>query len=354
MRERCHNAFFSRSRVRGFAACGSRSWALLLCIAALSAGVALPARAQEFVVPANGDNVVGGLQWVSASYEDTLLDIARRFNVGYREIRQANPRVDVWLPGEGTEVLIPSRYILPDAPREGIVINLSEMRLYYFPDPAPGHTKRVITHPISIGRVDWSTPIADTRVAKKVLDPTWYPPASIRAEYAERGEPLPAKVPPGPDNPLGRFALRLALPGYLIHGTNKPYGIGMRVTHGCVRMYPEDIETLFERVPVGTPVHIVNQPFKAGWRQGLLFLEAHPPEGNPTPDMLRDLTPAIRRVVAATPERGRDDHVDWSRVKTVAEGMDGIPLPVSHRWRRTDEDEAMANARAARLPTQGP
>ncbi len=331
----------------------THAWVRALCAVTLAACAALPARAQEFVLPPDGDSVVGGLQWVSAAYEDTLLDIARRFNVGYREIRQANAMVDVWLPGEGTEVLIPSRYILPDAPREGIVINLSEMRLYYYPESPPGQPKRVVTHPISIGRVDWGTPLANTEVVQKLTDPTWYPPESIRAEHAERGDPLPAKVPPGPDNPLGRFALRLALPGYLIHGTNKPYGIGMRVTHGCIRMYPEDIETLFARVPVGTPVHIVNQPFKAGWRQGVLFLEAHPPEGNPTPDMLEDLTPAIRSIVAATPEQGRDDHVDWNRVRAVAEGMHGIPLPVSHRWRGT-KDDAVAEAQAARLPTRGP
>lgn len=315
---------------------------------------AFPARALEFELPPEGDGVVGGLQWVTAAYEDTLLDIARRFDVGYREIRLANPGVDVWLPGEGTEVLIPTRFVLPDAPREGIVINLSEMRLYYYPKPAAGGRATVITHPISVGRVDWATPLGRARVVKKATDPTWYPPESVRAEYAARGEPLPEKVPPGPDNPLGRFALRLDLPGYLIHGTNKPYGIGMRVTHGCIRMYPEDIEALFGQVPVGTPVHIVNQPYKAGWRQGVLFLEAHPPEGNPSPEMLQDLTPAIRTLVAATAERDPGEGVSWARAEAVAEAMYGIPLPVSAGRLRAGEGEWQSKAQTARAPALSP
>ncbi len=313
-----------------------------------------PAHAQEFVLPSNGDSVVGGLQWVDASHEDTLLDIARRYDVGYREIRLANPGVDVWLPGEGTGILIPSRYILPDAPREGIVINLSEMRLYYYPKATANERRRVITHPISVGRVGWGTPLADTRIVTKSTDPTWYPPDSIRADHAAKGDPLPAKVPPGPDNPLGRFALRLALPGYLIHGTNKPYGIGMRVSYGCIRLYPEDIETLFKRVPVDTPVHIINQPYKAGWRQGVLFFEAHPPEGNPTPGMLRDLTPAVRSVVLATPKGDAGTSVDWQRIQAIAEAMTGIPLPISKNGLHANETAPDRKVRTAGGPTANP
>ncbi len=317
-------------------------------------GASGAAHAQEFVLPSNGDSVVGGLQWVNASHEDTLLDIARRYDVGYREIRLANPGVDVWLPGEGTGILIPSRYILPDAPREGIVINLSEMRLYYYPKSGRDEPRRVITHPISVGRVGWGTPLADTRIVTKLTDPTWYPPESIRADHAAKGDPLPAKVPPGPDNPLGRFALRLALPGYLIHGTKKPYGIGMRVSYGCIRLYPEDIETLFKSVRVDTPVHIINQPYKAGWRQGVLFFEAHPPEGNPTPGMLRDLTPAVRSVVDATPKRAAGTSIDWQRVHRIAEAMPGIPLPLSKNGLQANERAPDPKIRTAGESTASP
>jgi L,D-transpeptidase ErfK/SrfK len=333
---------------------GPRWLAALLSVGLLAAAMPPSVQAQEYRLPPNGDSVVGGLQWVTATYEDTLLDIARRYDVGYREIRLANPGVDVWLPGQGAEILIPSRYVLPAGPRKGIVINLSEMRLYYYPKPAPGQAPRVITYPISIGRVEWRTPLADTRVVKKVPDPTWYPPESVRAEHAAEGDPLPKKVSPGPDNPLGRFALRLALPGYLIHGTNKPYGIGMRVSHGCIRLYPEDIEVLFKQVSVGTPVRIVNQPYKSGWRHGVLFLEAHPPEGNPTANMLEDLTPAVRSVVAATPDAVSELKVDWPRVETVAKAMTGIPLPVSSNRLQAGKEAIENDKQTARQPTVNP
>ena len=134
-----------------------------------------------------------------------------------------------------------------------------------------------MTFPVGIGRMDWSTPLGVTRVKIKIADPAWYPPASIRDEHTSDGNPLPDKIAPGPDNPLGQYALQLALPGYLIHGTNRPYGVGMRVSHGCVRLYPEDISRLFDAVSVGTPVRIINQPYKAGWYHGVLYFEAHPP-----------------------------------------------------------------------------
>jgi L,D-transpeptidase ErfK/SrfK len=268
--------------------------------------------------------VVGVLQSVATGAEDTLSDVARHFGVGWTEITRANPGVDPWLPGAGARVTVPTEHVLPHAPHDGLVLNLPEMRLYYFPHPQAGYPPVVMTYPVSIGRMDWSTPLGFTRVVAKERNPVWRPPASIRAEHAADGDDLPAVVAAGPDNPLGQFALRLAMPGYLIHGTNKPYGVGMRVSHGCVRLYPEDIEQLFQQVPVGTPVRIINQPYKAGWRNGALFLESHQPlDGQP----VRNFTPAVRVVVAAT--LNRPVRIDWDVVERVASEARGIPIRIS-------------------------
>lgn len=234
-------------------------------------------RAETFLLPPVEFDLVGAPEIIKAAQEDTLLDIARRYGIGQEEILHANPDVDRWLPGAGTEVIIPSHYVLPATPHVGLVLNTPEMRLYYYPQPKAGEPAEVQTYPVSIGRMDWATPLGETRLVSKEKDPAWRPPESIRAEHEADGDPLPRVVPPGPDNPLGRYAMRLGIPGYLIHGTNKPFGVGMRVSHGCIRMLPEDIETLFPQVPVGTPVRIINQPAKAGWHGDKLFLEVHPP-----------------------------------------------------------------------------
>ena len=287
-----------------------------------------PAAADTFWLPRDGDSVVGHLQGAVASAEDTLLDIGRRYNVGYEELKLANPGVDPWIPGDGTLIVIPSRYILPDAPRTGIVLNLAEMRLYYYPDPEDAPRRRVITHPVSIGQVGWSTPLGNTKIISKVENPAWYPPASIRAEAEANGEPLPEMVPPGPDNPLGTHALAFEKPGYLIHGTNKPYGLGMRVSHGCVRMYPEDIITLYDSVSVGTPVHVVNQPVKTGWRDGVLYVEAHPKAGELDIGETPAPNDAVQKVVAMTsPEQSK--LIRWEQVAAVVETLTGIPYAVS-------------------------
>lgn len=233
--------------------------------------------AETFIRPPDDVDVIGHVRFIKANRDETLLDIARAHDLGQNEILLANPEVDRWLPEDGAMVKLPNRYILPAAERSGLVLNLPEMRLYYFPTPKPGEVPVVITHPVSVGRMDWETPLGRTKIVSKKLDPTWTPPASLKEEALADGEVLPDVVPAGPDNPLGRYAMRLGIPGYLIHSTNKPYGVGMRVTHGCVRMYPEDIATLFDEIPTGTPVQIVNQPIKLGWLAGSLFLELHPP-----------------------------------------------------------------------------
>jgi L,D-transpeptidase ErfK/SrfK len=234
-----------------------------------------PVATHEFVIEPN-DEVIGELQVTKAVGEDTLPDIARRFNLGYEEISRANPGVDVWLPGEGREIVVPTQFVLPAAPREGVVINLAQLRVFYFPKAKEGEPQRVITHPIGVGKVGWSTPEGTTKVTGKAKNPTWFPPASVRKEHREAGDPLPSKVPPGPDNPLGAHMLTLGWPSYLIHGTNKPYGVGLRSSHGCIRFYPEDIAELWEKIPVGTKVTVVNQPFVFGWQDGALYVQAFP------------------------------------------------------------------------------
>ncbi|HEX6998488.1 MAG TPA: L,D-transpeptidase family protein [Gammaproteobacteria bacterium] len=291
---------------------------------ALWLAAAVPAGAAEYQL-VEGLEVIGEPRVIAARYEDTFVKLAREHNVGYEALRRANPDVDAWLPGEGTPIIIPSRLVLPRAPREGIVVNVAELRLYYFPD---GPSGRVFTYPISIGRMDWSTPLGVTTVTGKVRNPTWYPPESIRAEHAERGDPLPRVVPPGPDNPLGKHALRLGLPGYLIHGTNRPAGVGMRVTHGCIRMFPEDIEALFAMVPVGTKVRIVNQPYKLGWGDDGLYLEAHPPLAEQVQKAeWAPATELTRVYVAAT--QTRTVEVAWDVAERVLQEARGLPERVS-------------------------
>jgi len=240
---------------------------------------ALSATAATFEMPLPEFDIIGAVHEVEAAHEDTLLDIARRYDIGQEQIVRANPEVDRWLPGDGTRVVIPTRYILPAAPREGLVLNVPEMRIYYYPKPQPGETPVVQTYPVGIGRQDWGTPLGATRVVGKQKNPTWTPPASIRKEHEENGDPLPRVVPAGPNNPLGLYAMRLGISGgsYLIHGTNKAFGVGMRASHGCIRMMPEDIEYLFPQIAVGTPVRIVSEPAKVGWFGGKLYLEIHEP-----------------------------------------------------------------------------
>ncbi|MEP7313046.1 MAG: L,D-transpeptidase family protein [Pseudomonadota bacterium] len=266
----------------------------LLFLSATSATLLLAATASQATVydmDAGGAGLFGREERVVTQYEDTLYEIARRFSLGSEEIVRVNPDMDPWLPGAGREVIIPGQRVLPSGPREGIVVNLPEHRLYYFPKTAPGQKPVVITYPVSIGKMDWHTPLGRTKIVNKRERPTWTPPESVRKEHIANGDPLPAVVPAGPDNPLGLYAMRLDIkPGaYLIHGTNNPIAVGMAITHGCIRMYPEDIEALYPLVPLGTPVWLVNEPVKIAWVDGQLMLEAHPPvdaEGQTTePDV---------------------------------------------------------------------
>ena len=283
--------------------------------------------AVSYTLESPGDSLIGAITTVHARYEDTLPDIARAKGLGHLEIKLANPGVDTWLPGEGEEIVLPTLFVLPDAPRNGIVLNIPEMRLYYFP---PGQTTdetiEVITHPVGVGRQGWGTPYINTRIIQKKTRPSWYPPESIRKEHAEMGDPLPKRVPPGPNNPLGNYAMRLGLPEYIIHGTNKPFGIGMRVSHGCIRLYPEDIKSLYQQVKLKTPVNIVNQPYKVGIYNDRVYLEAHPYLVEDAGQFEGNLTSVVEMLINVTGDLAYE--VDWDLAKSVIAESNGIPVEI--------------------------
>ncbi|AHE67060.1 L,D-transpeptidase family protein [Legionella oakridgensis] len=231
-----------------------------------------PLIAAIYVLPLDG-NVIGKLHFVHPQPGETLSEVGVRFDIGFDEMRRANPHVDEEQPlSPHLTLLIPSQFVLPAAPRRGLVINLPEYRLYYFPE----NDNVVITYPVGIGRQGWNTPVGVTQVIAKQKDPVWRPTANLKAYANEQGQLLPEEFPPGPVNPLGRYVLRLGWPTYLIHGTNHADGVGMRVSAGCIRMLPDDIEYLYELVQVGTPVRVINEPLKLGELNGMLYLEAHP------------------------------------------------------------------------------
>lgn len=282
----------------------------------------LPVRAETFLLPSPTATVVGESHWITADSRESLLDAARRNGLGFSDMKQANPDVDMWVPRDGARVLLPTSFVLPNARRRGVVVNIAEYRLYFYFER--DGQDMVATFPISIGRMDWQTPLGDWRVTRKRTRPTWRPPKSIIAEYAADGEVLPRVVPPGPDNPLGDYAINLSAPGYLIHGTNKPRGVGMQVTHGCLRMLPEDIEWLFPQVPAGLPVAIVNQPVKVGLRDGRLYLEAHPALEDRGPEEVDRLIERIR----ASAQAARVV-MDVQAMRRVLIERRGVPTPIS-------------------------
>ena len=291
--------------------------------------------------------LIGETQVIFARYENTFSAIGRQYNLGYEEMRRANPGVDQWLPGEGTAIYLPTQAILPEVPRAGIVVNVPAMRLYYFTSEKPktagaAEVFKVSTHPVGIGTEGWGTPFGEAKVVEKAKDPTWYVPASVRKEHAERGDPLPSVVPPGPDNPLGKFAMTLSLPGYLIHGTNKPAGVGMRSSHGCIRLYPEDIEALFGRVARGTPVRLVNQPVLAGWRDGQLYLEVHPPLAEEQHDLIAEADAALNRALERAGAAAATVAIDRAAIEKIVAEQRGIPLPVLRSSRSLEQFLASA------------
>lgn len=300
-----------------------RLLSILLTLAATpAAAVTLPAPDRP------GDAVIGDppyqAKYVAAKYEDTLIDIAVAHQLGQDEIVLANPQVDRWLPGAGTPVRIPSSFILPDVPRQGIAVNLPEMRIYYFPD-----ADHIVTYAIGIGRIDWKTPLGKTKIVGKTKDPSWTPPPSIVAEHLADGDDIKPYYPPGPDNPLGSFAFRLGIPGYLIHGTQKTNGIGMRVSHGCMRMYPDDIEQFFPTVKVGTPVNIVNQPIKVGWHHDTLYMEVFPEMEEMPETYEQRLYKALDLIEQAN--GGQMPVIKGSILKMALKKPSGLPIAIYER-----------------------
>ena len=323
--------------------------------------------AAVYDLPADDQDVIGSVSSVTAKYEDTLVDIARRNGLGYLEIIQANPDVNPWLPGEGKEIILPNKFILPPGPRKGLVLNLAEYRMYYYPEASLGETPKVHTFPMSIGRINWETPTGLAKIIGMARNPTWYPPKSVREEHAAEGDPLPAIVPPGPENPLGTRVLRLNMPGYLIHGTNRPAGVGMRVSHGCIRMFPEDIEFLYDRISLKTNVRIIDVPIKIGWDGNNLVVEAHRPLEKKLiePEKIREYIPTIDEdksslnvnekfkdplthvteqfILATKKRRGK---LDWRIIERATKELNGIPVIAGKSLSNFDypNDETIKNA----------
>jgi len=311
-------------------------------LAAVGALLGGPALANEFPLQP-GQTVVGQVGDYVVRPGDTLMSIARGADLGYTELLAANPGpIHPWDPGVGRHLKIPSAFILPDAPHIGIVINLAERRLYYF--PPDGET--VETYPVGIGVEGRTTPLSTTRIVAKETDPTWYPPPSIRAERPE----LPAAIGPGPDNPLGKYALRLGWKNYLIHDTNKPDGVGRNVSHGCIHLYPADIERLFNEVAVGTQVRALEQPAAAAWIDDGLYVEAHPdkrqadqidmqqPVSRAEPAGLREMVTQVAGQYSAA--------VNWNAVRTAGLERTGLPVEVAKR------EPGSAPAPVASLPAR--
>jgi L,D-transpeptidase ErfK/SrfK len=275
----------------------------------------------DFVV-AKGNDVIGRLATIRLEKEDTLPDIARHFSLGINTVRDANPGIDIWVPEAGDRLLLPLSFILPDTRRKGIVINLATMRLFHF--KSNGNLFDVSTYPVGVGTPERPTPMGKMYINRKKHRPTWYVPASIAADHRKNGDPLPPKVPPGPENPLGDYALYLSEAGYLIHGTNKPASIGLRASNGCIRLYPEDIERLFDNTPVKTPVNIVNQPYLAGQRDGIVYLEAHTPFEESGTANWKKIYAKLKKI-----EKTSGNALDWKKVKDVVIEARGLPVPVS-------------------------
>jgi L,D-transpeptidase ErfK/SrfK len=318
----CTDGRTNLRRWRGFAL-AAPLYGLLICAGAQSA------RATVYTLPNRDATVVGEDQTVVTVYEDTLYDLAAKFSLGSEELIRVNPGIDPWLPGAGKTLVVPGRHILPPGPREGIVVNLPEHRLYYFPKPKKNGPIEVVTYPVSIGKMDWRTPLGVTHVIGKQKNPVWYPPESVRKEHAEAGDPLPASVPSGPDNPLGLFAMRLAAGNgtYLIHGTNNPIAVGLAVTHGCIRMYPDDVAALFPLIPVGTQVRLINQPIKVAWVDSELLLEAHPPvdaEGQSFEPNIDQFAELLRAAVGDATVA-----IHWDYAREVLQKADGVIATVA-------------------------
>lgn len=286
--------------------------------------------AVNFPLPKAGNDVVGNIATGVVQPDDTFATIARRYDVGYCELEEANPGINPDAPPPGSVLIIPTQYILPDVPKSGIVINLVEMRLYFYPP----NKREVYIFPVGIGREGWESPLGAWTIIERTPLPTWHAPESIREARAKEGVFIPKEVPPGPENPLGDYAMRLSNHTYLIHGTNDPSGVGRRSSAGCIRMYPEDIKKLFQMTSMGSPVRIINYPYKAGWMDNKLYLETHLPLGGVLAELDANHKDAELVINRAVPRRGAA-FVNWNKAKAVAKEQQAIPQEVGRVADRT-------------------
>lgn len=305
----------------------NRVFAVCKAIAALVfIGQAAFAQAMEYPLPPSNSRLIGENRVLIVPNDGRSLErIAADYQIGLIAMLEANPDVDPLLPKPGSELILPLQMILPDAPREGIVINLSELRLYYYPKGS----NTVIVYPIGIGQLGRETPVMTTTITEKRANPTWTPTANIRKHYAAQGITLPAVVPGGPDNPMGLFALRMAAAGgtYLIHGTNADFGIGMRVSSGCIRLRPNDIEALFNTVPVGTRVQIVNEPVKVTVEpDGKRYIEVHQPLSRTEQDDAQTMPIELHGAAA---EFMNEAGTDSAKMSAEITRRSGLPLQVN-------------------------
>ncbi|MBI4514702.1 MAG: L,D-transpeptidase family protein [Deltaproteobacteria bacterium] len=318
-----------------------RGFALTIVVAvALAGGAALAREWKEedflhktggthFMVVAGRDwrtaqSVVGSTRFYQVQRGDTFLDLARYYGLGYNELVEANPGVDVWVPPAGQIILLPTEYIIPEVEPRGVVVNIPEMRLYYF---HPRHDEQapllVTTYPVGLGRDDWKTPQGRFKVRGKTVNPTWVLPESIRAEHRRDGKPAPPFIAGGsPDNPLGKYRVELTLPLYGIHGTNIPWGVGMQVSHGCIRLYPEDIEQLFPVISIGDAGEFVYQPVKIGARNGEIYAEIHKDIYEYTPGPYREAQRLLQKF-------GWADRIDDQRLRRAIAEQSGVPMLIS-------------------------
>lgn len=317
-------------------------WWAIVCL--LSYGLLFSsAHANTFTLPEDGSTLVGRPRIVVPTRENTLLDIARQLDVGYHEITWANPGVDVWLPEKNSKVVIPTQFILPPKPWTGIVLNISQRRLFYFPPPAKGEKAKVITFPVSIAREGWSTPLGTTKVIAKHKDPAWFVPKSIQKEHKESGEEdFPEYFPPGPDNPMGMLAIQLGFQSIFIHGTNRPWGVGMRTSHGCLHLYPEDAAAIFPLVNKNTPVRIIDEPIVVGLHQGQLYMASYEAvaEYGSSQDLMTRASLALAPYLEPAPmpsakfksanrQQINAYEVDWKKVRKMTRQAQVIPLSIA-------------------------
>jgi len=299
--------------------------AVFISLLLFACGLAAPGTALAYLVfqVPDGAGMVGSPSVYTARSSDTLLDVARDNDLGYNEIVEANPGLDPWLPGEGQDIVLPIQWLLPDAPHDGIVLNLGEMRMFYF--YSVGRVRMVSTYPIGVGQEGWDTPLGTYRVTGKEANPAWHPPKAIRLEKPE----LPEVVPPGPDNPLGEYKVTLDIPGYLIHGTNRPLGVGRRVSHGCIRLYPDDIKHLYTKIKPGTPVHIIYQPVKVRLIDGRVMVEVH--------DDYMGKTDLLEEALACLARHGVIRMVEPEALVHAVREKRGLPADVTAGETRTAE-----------------